>query len=271
MSWHPASDADLPLVGPPHPALPGRRPGSPADAGRDRPARGAPRDVRAGADESSTSTVSLHRALSLWSGGAAVDPHRWTGSAASSHLDLRRDAVTRRRRRAGRLTAGGGRRREPWDLLVIGGGTAGIVGRQDRRPARCAGAPGGTRPDRWRLPVDRLRAVQGAPGGRGRRRPGAPAGRRFGVEVAGVDVDFARVMAHVRSAIAHIAPVDSVEALEEAGVSVLHGSARFTSPRTAEIHAPADRRSHGAFRQALLATGAAPAVPPSPGCATSTT
>ena len=153
----------------------------------------------------------------------------------------------------------------PWDLLVIGGGTAGIVGaktaarlgarvllvERDRTGGDCLWT--GCVPSKALLAAADVAAQ-------------ARRGASLGVEVAGVDVDFGRVMAHVRSAIAHIAPVDSAEALEDAGVSVLHGSARFTSPRTAEIHSPGRPAGRTvSFRQALLATGAAPAVPDLPG------
>ena len=73
-------------------------------------------------------------------------------------------------------------------------------------------------------------------------------------------IDFAAVMAHVKSAIATIAPEDSAETLEAGGVHVISGSARFTGSDTLEV----DGRSLR-FRRAIIATGAAPAVPPVPG------
>jgi len=85
----------------------------------------------------------------------------------------------------------------------------------------------------------------------------ARAGHEFGIGVAEVSVDFAKVMDHVRATIQHIAPVDSIEALEDADVSVRTGTARFTGADAAEIDGTPLR-----FRQALVATGAAPAVPP---------
>ncbi len=85
---------------------------------------------------------------------------------------------------------------------------------------------------------------------------------RFGVTTGEVRVDFAAVMVHVKAAIAHIAPVDSAEALEEEGVRVMHGDAAFTGRSTLEVDGVPI-----AFRQCLLATGASPAVPPIPGLA----
>lgn len=146
-----------------------------------------------------------------------------------------------------------------WDLVVLGGGTAGIVG---AKTAAQLGArvllverdrPGGDCLWTGCVPSKALLAAAAAAAG-------ARRAARFGVEVSDVRVDFARVMRHVHGAIAQIAPVDSPEALREAGVEVLIGRAAFTSSSTLQV----DGRQI-AFRQALIATGAAPAVPPIPG------
>ena len=148
---------------------------------------------------------------------------------------------------------------EPWDLVVVGGGTAGIVG---AKTAARLGArvllvePGRTGGDcLWTgcVPSKALLAAAGVAAT-------ARTGHRFGIGVAEVSVDFAKVMDHVRAAIQHIAPVDSVEALEKASVAVRTATARFTGPDSVEI----DGRPVS-FRQALVATGASPAVPPVPG------
>lgn len=147
------------------------------------------------------------------------------------------------------------------DLLVIGGGTAGLVGattaaglgarvvlvERERTGGDCL----------WTgcVPSKSLLAAAAAAAG-------ARAAGRLGVDVGEVRVDFPRVMAHVRSAIDAIAPDDSPAALRAAGVHVLTGSARLTGPDTADVDGRQLR-----FRQALLATGAAPAVPPIPGLA----
>ncbi|CAA9391592.1 MAG: Mercuric ion reductase [uncultured Nocardioides sp.] len=148
---------------------------------------------------------------------------------------------------------------EPWDLVVIGGGTAGIVGartaarfgarvlliERDRTGGDCLWT--GCVPSKALLAAADVAAR-------------ARAGSRFGVEVSGVSIDFTAVMEHVRGAIAHIAPVDSAESLEADGVTVWHGTAEFTAPDRLVV---GERRV--AFVQALLATGAAPAEPPIPG------
>ena len=148
---------------------------------------------------------------------------------------------------------------EPWDLLVVGGGTAGIVGaktaarlgarvllvERERTGGECL----------WTgcVPSKALLAAAGVAAS-------ARTGHKFGIGVAEVSVDFAKVMDHVRATIQHIAPVDSIEALEKASVSVRTATARFTGPHSAEIDGTPLR-----FRQALVATGASPAVPPIPG------
>ena len=150
-------------------------------------------------------------------------------------------------------------RDEPWDLLVVGGGTAGIVGaktaarlgarvllvERERTGGDCLWT--GCVPSKALLAAACVAAS-------------ARTGHRFGIGVAEVAVDFAKVMDHVRATIQHIAPVDSVEALEKASVSVRTATARFTGPASAEIDGTPLK-----FRQALVATGASPAVPLIPG------
>lgn len=148
-----------------------------------------------------------------------------------------------------------------WDLLVVGGGTAGIVAAQ-------TAAGFGARvllAERDRTGGDCLwtgcvpsKAILSAAHAVADARDAA----RFGVTVGGDGVDFAAVMAHVRAAIAAIAPVDSPASLRAAGVRVAHGEARLTGPRSAVIDGTTVR-----FRRAVLATGAAPVLPPIPGLA----
>ena len=148
---------------------------------------------------------------------------------------------------------------ETWDLLVVGGGTAGLIGaktaagfgarvllvEQDRLGGDCL----------WTgcVPSKSLLAAAGAAAD-------ARGAGRFGVTVSDVRVDFAAVMRHVLGAIDHIAPTDSAAALEEAGVTVRQAHVELTGPDTASVGGTPVR-----FRQALLATGAGPALPPIPG------
>lgn len=154
------------------------------------------------------------------------------------------------------LAAPGG---EAWDLLVIGGGSAGIVAAQtaagfgasvllverDRTGGDCLWT--GCVPSKALLSAAHAAAE-------------VRAAARYGVHVAEVSVDFAEVMTHVRLAMSTIEPVDSPQALRAAGVHVAHGTARFTGPDTATVEGTTVQ-----FRQALVATGSSPAMPPIPG------
>lgn len=152
-----------------------------------------------------------------------------------------------------------GHRDRPWDLLVVGGGTAGIVGAGTaaRLGARVAlverDRTGGDCLWTGCVPSKSLLAAAGQAAAA--RRAGA-----LGVHVDGVRVDFAAVMRHVHGAIAHIEPVDSVDALRESGVHTVAGSARFTGPGAVEV----DGVPY-AFHHALVATGATPSLPGIPG------
>lgn len=75
-------------------------------------------------------------------------------------------------------------------------------------------------------------------------------------------VDFAAVMARVRALRAHIAPMDGAPRFRDLGVEVFFGKARFDSPRSIAV---AGQRLH--FSRALIATGARPSVPPIEGLA----
>ncbi|MCH9641772.1 MAG: FAD-dependent oxidoreductase [Actinomycetia bacterium] len=147
------------------------------------------------------------------------------------------------------------------DLVVIGGGTAGIVAaktaasfgskvvlvERDRTGGDCL----------WTGCVPSKALIAAAAAATAVRR-----GSALGISAADVTVDFSAVMQHVRDAITTIAPVDSPEALTAAGVTVIEGAARFTGSRSVTI---GEHRIE--FAQAVLATGAAPSVPPLPGLA----
>lgn len=150
--------------------------------------------------------------------------------------------------------------RRDWDLVVVGGGTAGIVA---ATTAASLGAdvlmieqelPGGDCLWTGCVPSKALLAAAHAAAQ-------ARAASRFGVQ-ADVHIDFASVMSHVHSAIAAVAPADSPETLRAAGVHVLRGTAQFCGPGS--IVVDGDEFSFG---QAVVATGAAPQVPPIPGLA----
>ncbi|MFN4001755.1 dihydrolipoyl dehydrogenase family protein [Microcella sp.] len=151
------------------------------------------------------------------------------------------------------------------DLLVIGGGTAGLV-------AAKTAARFGTSTllvEAHRMGGDCLwtgcvpsKSLIAAADTAARARNGG----RLGIETDAVRVDFAAVMRHVHAAIHEIEPADSAEVVEATGARVIMGRARFTGPRSAEVE-PLD--GSGArlvrFRQAIIATGSAPEVPALPG------
>src|SRR6185295_13416496 len=83
----------------------------------------------------------------------------------------------------------------------------------------------------------------------------------FGLTLPRVDVDFAKVNAHVHGVIAAIAPNDSKERFTGLGVHVIAGTARFKDAATVTV---GDRFEIKA-RRFVIATGSSPAVPPIPG------
>ena len=85
-------------------------------------------------------------------------------------------------------------------------------------------------------------------------------GEAFGVAALEPQVDFPRVMAHVRRAIAAIAPNDSQERFEKLGVKVVRAAAKFRDAKTIE----ADGTAYTA-RRMVIATGSRAALPPVPG------
>jgi pyruvate/2-oxoglutarate dehydrogenase complex dihydrolipoamide dehydrogenase (E3) component len=149
---------------------------------------------------------------------------------------------------------------EVYDLVVIGGGTAGIIaaktaaGLGGRVVLAEAGRTGGDCLWTGCVPSKALLAAAAAAH---RVRAGGP-----GVAPSEPKVDFTAVMAHVHAAIAHIEPDDSPDALRDAGVEVVPGQARFAGPR--EVRVTSDRMR---FRHAVIATGSTPALPPIPGLA----
>ena len=83
---------------------------------------------------------------------------------------------------------------------------------------------------------------------------------RLGV-IAGVrPIDQQRVRDHISGVVAAIAPHDSVERFEDLGVTVIRGSARFTTP--AEVAVDGRRLC---ARRFVVATGSRPLVPAIPG------
>ncbi len=83
---------------------------------------------------------------------------------------------------------------------------------------------------------------------------------RVGLAPVEPKVDFARVMDRVHATIAEIEPHDSPARLRAAGVEVIEADGQFIDARTLEA---AGRRLR--FTSAIVATGSQPAIPPVPG------
>ena len=84
----------------------------------------------------------------------------------------------------------------------------------------------------------------------------------FGIGAAPPTVDFAAVMQRVRGAVKAIEPHDSVERYTGLGVECLSGHATLIDPWTVEVNGQRLTAPH-----LVLATGAAPVMPPIPGLA----
>jgi pyruvate/2-oxoglutarate dehydrogenase complex dihydrolipoamide dehydrogenase (E3) component/uncharacterized membrane protein YdjX (TVP38/TMEM64 family) len=87
----------------------------------------------------------------------------------------------------------------------------------------------------------------------------------FGVTIAEPSVDFGAVMRRLNETVATIAPNDSVERFRGLGVDVRLGEARLVDPWTVTI----DGGAPISAPEIIIATGAAPVVPPIPGLAKS--
>jgi len=83
---------------------------------------------------------------------------------------------------------------------------------------------------------------------------------RFGIQSGAPVIDFPAVMRRVRDVITAIEPHDSVERFTGLGVDCVKGYARFVNPWTIEI----DGARQLTAKSFIIATGAAPFIPPLP-------
>ena len=149
-------------------------------------------------------------------------------------------------------------RDDVYDLVAVGGGTAGMV-------ASAGAALLGARSamiERALLGGDCL--VTGCVPSKALLRAAHAAhaarkARDFGIDTS-VDVDFGKVMERLRATRAQIAHNDSAQAFTDRGVDVIFGQATFTGPRSLEVDG---RPVH--FKRAVIATGGRPFLPPIPG------
>ena len=155
---------------------------------------------------------------------------------------------------SGRRNSSGGSR--TYDLVVLGGGTAGLVSafiaatvgarvaliERERTGGDCLWT--GCVPSKSLIASARL----------AHRMRNADA---LGLLPVEPEIDFATVMSRVHEAIATIEPDDSPERLRAAGVEVIKGNGIFKDARTIEVDG-----EPLPFRAAIVATGSAPSRPP---------
>jgi len=89
----------------------------------------------------------------------------------------------------------------------------------------------------------------------------------LGLREASARVDFAAVMARIQNVVRAIEPHDSVQRYTALGVDVVQGHARITSPWSVLLTMPDGSTRTLTTRSIVIATGAAPFVPPLPGLA----
>ncbi|MEX2963871.1 NAD(P)/FAD-dependent oxidoreductase [Microbulbifer sp. TYP-18] len=87
----------------------------------------------------------------------------------------------------------------------------------------------------------------------------------FGIHTTAPEVNFPQVMQRVRQAIETIEPHDSVERYTGLGVEVLQGWGQLLDPWTVKVTLSDGGEQVLTARSIILATGAAPVVPPLPG------
>jgi pyruvate/2-oxoglutarate dehydrogenase complex dihydrolipoamide dehydrogenase (E3) component len=89
--------------------------------------------------------------------------------------------------------------------------------------------------------------------------------RDYGIASAQASLDFAQTMERVAGVVKAVEPHDSVERYTSLGVDVVIGSAKITSPWHVEITREDGTKQTLSTRAIVVATGAAPFVPPLPG------
>ena len=151
------------------------------------------------------------------------------------------------------------RNRDAYNVIVIGGGTAGLV-----TAAGVAGLGGRVALiERRKMGGDCLNygcVPSKALIASARRAQEVRDAERYGLRCAGVEVDFSSVIHRVRERRARIEPHDSRERFESLGVHVYLGKARFRSAREVEVDGRVLRARH-----VVIATGTRPHVPRIPG------
>ncbi len=150
------------------------------------------------------------------------------------------------------------------NLIVIGGGAAGLVSSYIAAAAQAkvtlveAGAMGGDCLNYGCVPSKAL--IKSARIAHEMRHAGS-----YGLPNQQPAIDFPAIFRRIGAVIAAIAPHDSVERYTGLGVEVLQGRARIVDPWTVTVTATDGAEVRLTSRAIILATGAAPIVPPLPG------
>ena len=87
----------------------------------------------------------------------------------------------------------------------------------------------------------------------------------YGIAKADASIDFTQVMERVAGIVRAVEPHDSVERYRSLGVDVVEGHAKITNPWAVEIKLDDGRTQTLTTKNIVIATGAAPFVPPLPG------
>ena len=151
--------------------------------------------------------------------------------------------------------------KKDYDLLIIGGGSAGLTAARFARQIGLTvalvekGRVGGDCTWTGCVPSKTLlRAAKSA--------QTIKEAARFGTTTSQPTIDFKAVMGRVRPVIQEIFEAESPDTLQAEGIDVIQGEARFISPKTVSV----DGREINA-RRYLVCTGAGPAIPPIDGLA----
>ncbi len=88
---------------------------------------------------------------------------------------------------------------------------------------------------------------------------------KYGIQEAKATVNFADVMERVARVVREVEPHDSVERYTKLGVDVVQGQAMIVNPWRVDITLPDGKVQSLSTKNIIIATGAAPFVPPLPG------
>ncbi|MDI9243675.1 bifunctional TVP38/TMEM64 family protein/FAD-dependent oxidoreductase [Marinobacter sp. CHS3-4] len=153
-----------------------------------------------------------------------------------------------------------------YNLLVIGGGSAGLVSAYIAAAVKAKVAlierdkMGGDCLNTGCVPSKALiRSAKAADTMRH--------GNRYGLESVPVKGSFAKIMGRVKEVIAKVEPHDSPERYRSLGVDCISGTASFVSPWELEVVHNDGRTERLTAKSIVVATGGKPAVPPIPGLA----